>query len=45
MYFGNINYLRARLGLEREDTFFYKAINKIFKTKSKYKNKKEDDKD
>ena len=32
-YMGNVNYIRRVLGLERENTVFYKVINKIFKTK------------
>lgn len=32
-YMGNINYIRKVLGLERENTVFYKIINKLFKTK------------
>ena len=34
-YVGNINYLRKILGLEREDTIFYKVINKLLKSKKK----------
>ena len=34
-YIGNINYLRKKLGIEKEHTIFYKVINKIFKTKKK----------
>ncbi|MBR6289262.1 MAG: hypothetical protein IKR19_08005 [Acholeplasmatales bacterium] len=32
-YMGNINYIRKVLGLEKENTIFYKIINKLFKTK------------
>lgn len=32
-YIYNINYLRRILGLEKEDTVFYKVLNKIIKTK------------
>lgn len=34
-YMGNINYIRKVLGLERENTIFYKIINKLIKTKKK----------
>jgi hypothetical protein len=40
-YIGNINFLRRKLGLERENTVFYKVLNKVFKTK---KSEKSDEK-
>lgn len=32
-YIGNINFLRRRLAIEKEDTTFYKVLNKVIKTK------------
>ena len=32
-YIGNVNYIRRVLGLEKEDTIFYKILNKVIKTK------------
>ena len=36
-YIGNINYIRKVLGLEKENTVFYKILNKVIKTKKEDK--------